>query len=127
MFPSAKHIPPPTIKVYRGNTARISFTDLKFNGEDKPTVLYGESILFIVKSPLGTTVLSKTLTGTDEKEIPIQFDLVPEDTINLCAPFKYDYSISLYMDGVTDFFTLERGVLLLKNPIGDINDIKVGE
>lgn len=53
MFPSAKHVPPSTLKLYRGNTTTISFLDLKFNGEDKPTVLYGESILFIVKSPMG--------------------------------------------------------------------------
>lgn len=124
MFPSAKKVPPPTIKLYRGNTASLTFTDLKFNDEDKTTILYGESILFIVKSPMGTTVLSKTLTGVEGKEIPITFDLVPEDTVDLCAPFKYDYSVSLYTDGVTDFFTLERGVILLRDPCGDINDIE---
>lgn len=123
MFPSAKHVPPPTIKVYRGNTARISFPDLKFNGEDKPTVLYGESILFIVKSPMGTTVLSKTLTGVEGEEIPIQFDLIPEDTVDLYAPFKYQYSVDLYTNGGETFFTLQKGNFVLMDPIGTIADI----
>ena len=124
MFPSAKHIPPPTIKLYRGNTAAISFPDLRFNGEDKITVLSGESILFIVKSAYGTTVLSKTLTGTDEEELPIQFDLVPEDTVDLCAPFKYQYSIDLYTNGGETFFTLQKGNFVLMSGVGDVNDVK---
>ena len=123
MFPSAKKMSPPTIKLFRGNTSSLTFTDLKFNGEDKTTISYGESILFIVKSPMGTTVLSKTLTGVEGEEIPIQFELIPDDTVDLCAPFKYDYSVSLFTDGVTDFYTLERGVILLRDPCGDINDI----
>ena len=124
MFPSAKHVSPPTLKLYRGNTTTISFPDLKFNGEDKPTVLYGESILFIVKSPLGTTVLSKTLTGTDEKEVPIQFDLVPEDTVDLYAPFKYQYSVDLYTNGGETFFTLQKGDFVLMSGVGDVNDVR---
>lgn len=124
MFPSAKHIPPPTIKVFRGNTATLTFSDLKFNGEDKPTVLSGESILFIVKSPLGTTVLSKTLAGTDDEEIPIRFDLVPEDTVDLCAPFKYQYSVDLYTNGGETFFTLQKGNFVLMSGVGDVNDVK---
>lgn len=124
MFPSPKRVPPPTIRLFRGNNARITFADLKFNGEDKTTIAYGESILFIVKSPIGTTVLSKTLTGIEGEEIPIQFDLVPEDTVDLCSPFKYDYSVSLYMNNVTDFYTLIKGIVLLENPIGDIHDIE---
>ena len=123
MFPSAKHIPPPTIKVYRGNTATISFPDLKFNGEDKPTVLSGESILFIVKSPMGTTVLSKTITGTNDTDIPIQFDLIPDDTINLCSPFKYQYSIDLYTNSGETFYTLQKGDFVLMNSVGTISDI----
>ena len=124
MFPSPKCVPPPTIRLFRGNNAQITFTDLKFNGEDKTTILYGESILFIVKSPMGTTVLSKTLTGVEGEEIPIQFDLVPEDTVDLFSPFKYDYSVSFYMNNVTDFYTLIKGIVLLENPIGDIRDIE---
>jgi hypothetical protein len=124
MFPSSKIKPIPTIKLYRSNSCTLSFDNLKFNNEPKTTISYGESILFIVKSPMGTTVLSKTLTGVEGEELPIQFDLIPEDTVDLCAPFKYDYSVSLYTDGVTDFFTLERGVILLRDPCGDINDIE---
>lgn len=127
MFPSAKHIPPPIIKMYRGNTTTITFTDLKFNGEDKPTVLYGESILFIVKSPMGTTVLSKTITGAEGEEIPITFDLTPDDTINLCAPFKYHYSVDLYTNNGETFYTLQRGDLILREPVGDIYDTKSKE
>lgn len=123
MFPSAKHIPPPTIKVFRGNTVTLTFSDLKLNGEDKPTVLSGESILFIVKSPLGTTVLSRTLAGTDDEEIPIRFDLAPEDTVDLCAPFKYQYSVDLYTNGRETFFTLQKGDLVLMESIGTIYDI----
>lgn len=124
MFPSAKKVPPPTLKLFRGNTATLTFADLKFNGEDKPTILYGESILFIVKSPMGTTVLSKTLTGVEGEEIPIQFELIPEDTVGFCAPFRYFYSVSLYTNGADDFYTLQRGDLILREPVGDINDIK---
>lgn len=123
MFPSVKHIPPPTIKMYKSNNYTLAFDNLKFNGEDKPTVLSGESILFIVKSPLGTTVLSKTLTGTDEEKIPIQFDLAPEDTVDLCAPFKYQYSVDLYTNNGETFFTLQKGDFVLMDPIGTIEDI----
>lgn len=123
MFPSAKHIPPPTIKVFRGNTVTLTFSDLKFNGEDKPTVLSGESILFIVKSPMGTTVLSKTITGTDDTDIPIQFDLIPDDTIDLCSPFKYQYSIDLYTNSGETFYTLQKGDFVLMNSVGTISDI----
>lgn len=125
MFPSPKHIPLPTIKMYRGNTFTIMFNDLKYNGEDKLTVLSGESILFIVKSPMGTTVLSKTLTGSDEEEIPIQFDLVPDDTVDLCAPFKYDYSVDLYAGDPNDisFYTLQKGNFILLDGVGTTYDI----
>lgn len=123
MFPSAKKVPLPTIMLYRGNTAVISFKDLTFNGKDKPTVLSGESILFIVKSPMGTTVLSKTLIGADNEETLIQFDLAPEDTVDLCAPFKYQYSVDLYTNGGETFFTLQKGDFVLVDPIGTIADI----
>lgn len=123
MFPSAKHIPPPTIKVFRGNTVTLTFSDLKLNGEDKPTVLSGESILFIVKSPMGTTVLSKTLVGSDETETPIRFELTPSDTVDLFAPFKYNYSIDLYTNNGETFFTLQKGNFVLMKSIGTIYDI----
>lgn len=126
MFPSPKCVPPPTIRLFRGNNARITFADLKFNGEDKTTISYGESILFIAKSPIGTTVLSKTLSGSEDEEIPIQFDLVPEDTVDLCSPFKYRYSLDLYRtDGEqTVFYTLQKGDFVLREPIGTIYDIE---
>lgn len=126
MFPSPKRVPPPTIRLFRGNNARITFTDLKYNGEDKTTIAYGESILFIVKSPIGTTVLSKTLTGIEGEEIPIQFDLVPEDTVDLCSPFKYRFSVDLYKteSQQTAFFTLLKGDFILREPIGTIYDIE---
>ena len=124
MFPSAKHILPPIIKMYKSNNYTLAFDNLKFNGEDKLTVLSGESVLFIVKSPLGTTVLSKTLTGTDEEEIPIQFDLAPEDTVDLYAPFKYQYSVDLYTNGGETFFTLQKGNFVLMSGVGDVNDVK---
>lgn len=123
MFPSAKHIPPPTIKLYRGNTAAISFPDLRFNGEDKITVLSGESILFIVKSAYGTTVLSKTISNIDSEAIPIQFELEPEDTINMFAPFKYKYSVDLYTNNGETFFTLQKGDFVLMDSVGTIEDI----
>lgn len=124
MFPSAKHIPPPTIKMYRGNTSTIVFNKLQYNGNDKPTVLSNESILFIVKSTLGTTVLSKTIVGIEGKEIPICFHLFPDDTVDLCSPFKYEYSVSLYKKDSEDFYTLERGIFILKNPVGSIRDMQ---
>lgn len=125
MFPSAKKVPSPTIKLYRGNTATLTFADLKFNGEDKTTISYGESILFIVKSPMGTTVLSKTLTGVEGEEIPIQFDLIPEDTVDLFSPFCYHFSLDFYLteDDQIAFYTLQKGNFILQDPCGDINDI----
>lgn len=126
MFPSPKRVPPPAIRLFRGNNAQITFADLKYNGEDKTTISYGESILFIVKSPMGTTVLSKTLTGVEGEEVPIVFDLVPEDTVDLCSPFKYRYSLDLYRtDGEqTVFYTLQKGDFVLREPIGTIYDIE---
>lgn len=123
MFPSPKRVPPPEIKVYKSNTATINFDNLKFNDKSKTTLDDGESILFIVKSQLGNTVLSKTLVSDEGAETPIQFDLVPDDTINLHAPYVYDYSISLFTRGQEDFFTLQKGNFILMNPIGTILDI----
>ena len=124
MFPSPKLTPPPTIKVYRSNTATITFEGLKVNGEDKTTISNGESILLVVKSPMGTTVLSKTLVGVEGEEIPIQFELEPEDTLYMFAPFKYHYSVDLYNSDVSEFLTLQKGDFILEDPVGDINDIK---
>lgn len=123
MFPSPKRVPPPTIKLYRGNTAKITFKGLKFKGEDKTTITEGENILFIVKSELGTTVLSKTLVGNEGVETSIEFDLVPEDTINLFAPYIYHYSVDLYNSDITEFYTLQKGDVIFTNPIGTIRDI----
>lgn len=126
MFPSSKIKPIPTIKLYRSNNCTLSFDNLKFNNEPKTTILYGESILFIVKSPMGTTVLSKTLTGVEGEELPITFDLVPEDTVDLCAPFKYHFSLDLYNseNNQTDFYTLQRGDFILMDGVGTIYDIE---
>lgn len=124
MFPSSKIKPAPTIKIYRSNSCTLTFNNLIYNNEPKTTILYGESILFIVKSPMGTTVLSKTLTGVEGEELPIQFDLIPEDTVDLCAPFKYDYSIDLYTDNGETFFTLQKGVFVLRNSCGTVKDIQ---
>ena len=123
MFPSPKRVVPPEIRVYKSNTVTITFNNLQFNGESKTTLGSDESILFIVKSQLGTTVLSKTLVGEENVETPIQFDLVPDDTINLHAPYVYDYSLSLFSQGQEDFFTLQKGNFILMNPIGTILDI----
>ena len=123
MFPSPKRVSPPVIKVYRSNTATITFERLQFNGEDKITVLSGESILFIVKSAYGTTVLSKTLSNIDGEAIPIQFELEPEDTLAMFAPFKYKYSVDLYTNNGETFFTLQKGDFVLMEPIGTIADI----
>ena len=123
MFPSPKRVPPPTIKVYRSNTATITFEGLKVNGVDKTTIENGESILFIVKSPMGTTVLSKTLVGVEGEETPIQFELEPEDTLYMFAPFVYHYSVDLYDDLMTGFYTIQKGDFILMSGIGDINDI----
>ena len=124
MFPSAKRIPLPTIKMYRGNTYTITFDNLKFNGEDKSVISSGESILFIVKSIYGTTVLSKTLSDIDGEEIPIRFDLDPEDTLNMFAPFKYKYSVDLYTNNGETFFTLQKGDFVLIDGVGTIYDIE---
>ena len=124
MFPSPKRVPLPTIKVYRSNTATITFEGLKVNGVDKTTIENGESILFIVKSPMGTTVLSKTLVGVEGEETPIQFELEPEDTLYMFAPFVYHYSVDLYNSDVTEFITVQKGDFILMSGIGDINDIE---
>ena len=123
MFPSPKRVPPPTIKVYRSNTATITFEGLKVNGVDKTTIENGESILFIVKSPMGTTVLSKTLVGVEGGETPIQFELEPEDTLYMFAPFLYHYSLDLYDNDEGFFYTLQKGDVILEDPIGVITDI----
>ena len=123
MFPSPKRVPQPTIKVYRSNTTTITFQGLKINGVDKTTIENGESVLFIVKSPMGTTVLSKTLVGVEGEETPIQFELEPQDTLTLFAPFLYHYSLDLYDNLMTGFYTIQKGDFVLEDPIGDINDI----
>lgn len=129
MFPSSKIKPAPTIKIYRSNSCTLTFNNLIYNNEPKTTILYGESILFIVKSPMGTTVLSKTLTGVEGEELPIAFDLVPEDTVDLCAPFKYHFSLDLYNseNNQTDFYTLQRGDFILMDGVGTIYDIETPE
>ncbi len=123
MFPSPKRVPPPTIKIFKSNTTTITFEGLKFNGEDKTTISEGESILFIIKSPMGTTVLSKTLVGIEGEEIPIQFKLEPEDTLHIFAPFIYHYSLDLYGNDEGFFYTLQKGDVILEDPIGVITDI----
>lgn len=123
MFPSPKRVPPPTIKILKSNNTIITFEGLKFNGEDKTTISERESILFIVKSPMGTTVLSKTLVGSEGIETPIEFGLLPEETLHIFAPFVYHYSLDLYRNSEGFFYTLQRGDVIIGDPIGTIEDI----
>lgn len=122
MFPSAKRKPIPHIDIIAGNTGTY-VPMLTFNNEPLVTLTDGLFLMLIVKTPMGETVLSKTLTGT-ETGIPIVFDFVPTDTIDV-VPFKhYHYSIDLYsQDGQTEYHTVERGVFNLIPAIGNFRDI----
>lgn len=128
MFPSAKRKPIPHIDLIAGNTGSY-VPMLKFNDEPLITLTDGLFLMLIVKTPMGETVLSKTLAGT-ETGVPIVFDFTPNDTIDI-APYRYSYSIDLYSgDGQTQYFTLERGVFRLHHSIGtyrDIETLKEGE
>ena len=122
MFPSAKRKPIPHIDLIAGNTGSY-VPMLKFNDEPLMTLTDGLFLMLIVKTPMGETVLSKTLAGT-ETGVPIVFDFAPNDTIDI-APYRYSYSIDLYSgDGQTQYFTLERGVFRLHHSIGTYRDIE---
>ena len=118
---------PPKLTLYRGNTLKGWKPELKFNNEDKSTLLSGELLLFIVKTDLGTTCLSKTLIGKEDEEVEIAFDFSIEDTINLRSNFSYNYSIDLFLksdDAEDEFYTLQRGELTILEPYADVNDIE---
>ncbi len=118
---------PPKLTLYRGNTLKGWKPELKFNNEDKITLLSGELLLFIVKTDLGTTCLSKTLIGKEDENVEIAFDFNIEDTINLRAPYVYNYSIDLYVKGENaeeQMYTLQKGLFQLEEPYGDVNDIE---
>lgn len=123
MFPSPKKTPPNEIKIIKGNND-IYFPSLFLNGEEVEKLGEGYFIMLIVKTPMGETVLSKTIVGSEEGT-PIMFEFVPTDTIDL-APFHYAYSIDIYTDdGQTFYKTLEKGVFILLHPIGTFKDIEV--
>ena len=124
MFSSPKFNPPPKIKIIQGNTDSYSPT-LFYNDETLEKLDEGYFLMLIVKTPMGETVLSKTLIGSEEGT-KIKFDFLPTDTINI-VPFKhYSYSIDLYQgDGQTVYYTLEKGVFWLQNPVGTFEDIEI--
>lgn len=122
MFPSAKRKPIPHIDLIAGNTGSY-VPMLKFNDEPLITLTDGLFLMLIIKTPMGETVLSKTLAGT-ETGIPIVFDFVPTDTIDL-APYRYSYSIDLYSgNGQDQYYTLERGIFRLHHSVGTYRDIE---
>lgn len=122
MFPSPKLTPPPEIKLIAGNVGSYSPT-LTYNDEPLETLGEGYFLMLIVKTSMGETVLSQTLTGSAEGT-PIIFEFEPNDTIHV-APFHYAYSIDIYTDdGTTLFQTLEKGVFNLQPPIGTYEDIQ---
>lgn len=115
----------PEIDLIRGNTGSYS-PALLLDDEPLETLGKGEFILFIVKSALGTTYLSRTLAGSVDGT-PITFEFKPEDTIEL-SPFRYEYSIDYYIgNGISTYYTLERGIFNLIPEVGNIKDIKKGE
>ena len=121
MFPHAKIKPLSTIKIIQGNTGNYSPT-LTYKNELLSILGEGVFLMLIIKTPMGETVLSKTLTGSGEGTA-ISFDFLPTDTIQL-APFKYHYSIDLYVgDGQETYYTLERGIFDLMRPVGTFEDI----
>ena len=121
MFPHTKIKPPPTIKLIQGNTGAYS-PALTYDGQPLESLGEGFFLMLIIKTPMGETVLSKTLTGSGEGTA-ISFDFLPTDTIQL-APFKYHYSIDLYVgDGQETYYTLERGIFDLMRPVGTFEDI----
>lgn len=117
---------PPKLKLYRGNTLNGWKPELKFNDEDKTTLDEGELLLFIVKTDLGTTCLSKTIIYKEGETNEIAFDFAIDDTINLRAPYVYNYSIDLYVknDDTEEMYTLQKGLFILEEPYGDRNDIE---
>lgn len=114
---------PPKLTLYRGNTLKGWKPELKFNNEDKSTLLMGELLLFIVKTDLGTTCLSKTLIGKEDEDVEIAFDFSIEDTLNMRSNFSYNYSIMLYREPLNECYTLQKGIFILNEPIGSINDL----
>ncbi len=125
MFPSAKKKPIPHIDLIAGNTG-FYIPMLKFNDELLITLDEGLLLMLIVKTPMGETILSKTIVGSEDK-VPIVFNFVPTDTIDL-APYRYHYSIDLYSgDGQTEYHTLERGIFYLHHPVGTFRDIQTNE
>lgn len=122
MFPRAKIKPLPTIQIIQGNTGNYS-PSLTYDGQPLESLGEGFFLMLIIKTPMGETVLSKTLTGSGEGTA-ISFDFLPTDTIQL-APFKYHYSIDLYVgDGQETYYTLERGIFDLMRPVGTFEDIR---
>ena len=95
MFPNPKAKCPKKISLIRGNTGSY-FPSLSLNDEPLETLDEGFFIMLIVKTPMGETVLSKTIVGTSEGT-PIMFEFLPTDTIDL-APFHYSFSIDIYTD-----------------------------
>lgn len=125
MFPSPKLTPPPEIKLIAGNAGSYSPT-LTYNDEPLKTLGEGYFLMLIVKTPMGETVLSQTLTGSVEGT-PIVFEFEPTDTIHV-APFRYSYSIDMYTgDGQSMYKTVERGVFHLQHPVGTYEDIETNE
>lgn len=111
----------PEIRFIRGNTYSYS-PALQYDGQPLQTLSAGQFLMLIVKTPMGETVLSKTLTGSEDGT-DIVFDFAPTDTIDL-APFGYAYSIDLYEGSGQELFqTLERGVLAIEKCIGNFQDI----
>ena len=116
----------PEIRFIRGNTYSYSPV-LQYNGQPLQSLSEGQFLMLIVKTPMGETVLSKTLTGS-ESGTEIVFDFAPTDTIDL-APFGgYSYSIDLYEgSGQSLYLTLEKGVLNLLKDVGNYKDIEVND
>ena len=116
----------PEIRFIRGNTYSYSPV-LQYNGQPLQSLSEGQFLMLIVKTPMGETVLSKTLTGS-ENGTEIVFDFAPTDTIDL-APFGgYSYSIDLYEGSGEDFYvTTEKGVFDLLKDVGNFKDIEVND
>ena len=115
----------PEIRFIRGNTYSYS-PALQYDGQPLQTLGVGQFLMLIVKTPMGETVLSKTLTGSEDGT-EIVFDFAPTDTIDL-APFGYAYSIDLYEGSGQDFYvTTEKGVLNLLKDVGNFKDIEVND
>ena len=125
MFPSPKAKRPKEISLIKGNMGNY-FPSLTLNDQPLETLGEGFFIMLIVKTPMGETVLSKTIVGTQEGTA-IMFEFLPTDTIDL-APFLYSYSIDIYTDdGQTFYKTLEKGVFKLRHSVGTFKDIEAQE